>query len=117
MSSFGTSQSNREVWEQEPECQRLQTRIRDLTLVIAIEAMCLATILTAGGDPPAQGTLLTSQDTLFNMHIFLLEQSDDLAAQFPELEEWDFPVWPMSIRCHPSSHLQHRDITVDQKRR
>jgi nuclear pore complex protein Nup188 len=99
MSSFGTSQANREVWELEPECQRLISRIRDLTLVIAIEAMSLATILTPSGDPPAPGTLLTSRDALFNTHVFILEQSEDLTQQSPEPGQSDFPVWPMAVIC------------------
>ena len=100
MSSFGTLQSNWEIWEAEYEAQRLQIRIRDILLVIALDSMCLSEIIpVAEGTESPQGSLLRSRDKIIAIHLFLLNQSEDLAAHASEPESGEFPVWPMPIIC------------------
>lgn len=99
LSGFGTSQANREVWEADAECQRLSTRIRDMTLLLAIEAMCLNMVVSPGGEINTEGTLLSSRDGIFSLHLFLLEHSDALQPLHPEPEKWEFPVTPMAAVC------------------
>lgn len=100
MSSFGTYQANREIWEADPEAQRLQTRIRDMLLVVALDSLCLSEIVTTadGGEPP-EGSLLRSRDKIIAVHLFLLDQSKDLAAPSSDQHSEVFPVWPMPIIC------------------
>jgi len=103
LSGFGTMQANGEIWEADAECQRLQLRIRDLLLVIAVEALCLAQIVSPEGDDGDStfgATLLHSRDRLHAVHQFIMEQSEDLDRS-PEGhdEQIIFPSWPMPVLC------------------
>lgn len=99
LSGFGLSQANREIWETDPECQRLAVRIRDMTLIIAVESMCLNMVVSPGGEINTEGTLLASRDGIFGLHLFILEHSDTLQPLHPEPEKWDFPITPMAVIC------------------
>lgn len=101
LSSFGTAQANGEIWETDEECQRLQLRIRDLLLVIAVEALCLAQIVSPESEDEGDrfgATLLHSRDSIHAVHQFIMEQSEDLEAP-PEADEIIFPTWPMPVLC------------------
>lgn len=99
LSGFGTAQANEAVFEHDAECERLKLRIRDLVTVIAVEALCLAQIVSPEGEGEAGdntfgATLLHSSDRIFAVHSFLMEESDGLE------EATDvFPPWPMAILC------------------
>lgn len=101
LSGFGTAQANGEIWQNDEECQRLQYRIRDLLVVIAVEAMCLAQILSPEANDEADtfgATLLHSRDRLHAVHSFIMEQTEDLAPGHPEAETV-FPHYPTPILC------------------
>jgi nuclear pore complex protein Nup188 len=100
LSGFGTSQANREYWESDPDCQRLQTRIRDLLLVIAIESMCVGMVVTPV-EQEADMTILRSKAQIDWIHQFVLDQSEDLVPQNPEpqIGSTDFPIWPIPVIC------------------
>lgn len=98
MSAFGTSQANREIWEGDTEAQRYQTRIRDLMLIIALDSLGLSEIITISDDyEPAATSLLRSRDRLIAVHLFLLEQSEDLSST--NSGDGGFPAWPMPVVC------------------
>jgi nuclear pore complex protein Nup188 len=103
LSSFGTAQANGEIWEADAECQRLQLRIRDLLLVIAVEALCLAQIVSPEADDDSSSTfgatLLHSRDRIHAVHQFIMEQSEDLDAPLDHEHELVFPAWPMPVLC------------------
>ena len=108
MSAFGTVQANREIWNADPEAQRLQQRIRDLTLVIALDALDLSTIVNAEQEQEdgeesvrPRDILLNQRDSIISLHLLLHEQSDDLTPRDPEppLGSVGFPIWPMPILC------------------
>lgn len=101
MSLFGTRQANRDVWDQDVECVRLATRVRDLVLLIAVESLCLAQIVSPEAeleDNTFGATLLHSRDSIHAVHSFIVENSDDL-SQSHEPEPGIFPEWPMPILC------------------
>jgi len=112
-SGFGTSQLNRDIIDSDPECQRLQARIRDSTLLIALEAMCLTSIVEIPQvdedeeedgmyeDTRGNGTLLKSKDSILGLNLFLLEKSEDLAANAigEEGKEVGLASWPISVLC------------------
>ncbi|ORX39314.1 hypothetical protein BD324DRAFT_588209 [Kockovaella imperatae] len=107
-SAFGTLQGNREIWNTDDESQMLQQRIRDRTLIIALEAMCLSTIVTPLNkddmDAPvvqAEGTLLRSRDAIISIDVLLNTESQNLVPQSPEpdLSSMSFPSWPMPVLC------------------
>jgi len=103
MSSFGTDQANREIWEADlgdSEALRLETRIRDTMLVIALDSLCLSEIVAGveGSEKP-EGSLLRSRDKIIAVHLFMLDQSDDLAQNDIDQENTEYPVWPMPIVC------------------
>jgi nuclear pore complex protein Nup188 len=108
MSSFGLNQRNREYLDSDPESQRLQARIRDSTLLIALEAMCLSSIVELPTDEDGiyeddrgLGTMLRSKEHILSVHLFLLENSEDLVANQSEgsSKTGDLSDWPMSIIC------------------
>ncbi len=100
MSAFGTYQANREIWEANSDAQRLQTRIRDMLLVIALDSLCISeTVASAEGNEPPEGSLLRSRDRIIAIHLFLLDQSEDLVPQSGSDPSDGFPVWPMPIIC------------------
>lgn len=97
LSGFGTAQANESLWEYDPECERLKLRIRDLVTIIAIEALCLAQIVSPEGESEAHkfgATLLHSSDRIFAVHTFLVAQSDPL-----EEPSDAFPPWPIAVLC------------------
>ncbi|WVR08972.1 hypothetical protein IAU60_006031 [Kwoniella sp. DSM 27419] len=102
MSSFGTSQANREVWETDPEATRVSLYIRDLMVLIALDALCLREIV-APVDLASEldGTLLNSPKVIQSVHQFIVDYSNDLAPHHPEppIETVALPVWPMPIIC------------------
>ncbi|GMK57122.1 hypothetical protein CspeluHIS016_0309620 [Cutaneotrichosporon spelunceum] len=100
MSHFGTRQANREVWDQDPECERLSTRVRDLVLLIAIESLCLAQIVSpeAEDDNTFGATLLHSRDNIHAVHQFIVENSDEL-SEAHQHKPGVLPEWPMAILC------------------
>jgi len=100
MSAFGTSQANRDIWERDAEAERLQNRIRDMLLVIALDSLCLSEIVpTADGAEPSKGSLLRSRDKIIALQLFLLDQSEQL-AQADDIPEYEgFPDTPMPIIC------------------
>ncbi|KAK4685740.1 hypothetical protein P7C73_g4400, partial [Tremellales sp. Uapishka_1] len=89
MSAFGTYQANREIWDLDPDCQRLQLRIRDLLVVIAVESLCLGQVLSGPEADGSQETLLQSRDKIQSVHQFLIEQS----------EAQEISSWPMVVVC------------------
>ncbi|CAK9779935.1 hypothetical protein CC85DRAFT_277998 [Cutaneotrichosporon oleaginosum] len=100
MSLFGTRQANREVWDQDIECQRLSTRVRDLVLLIAIESLCLAQIVSpeAEDDNTFGATLIHSRDSIHAVHQVIVEYSEELGeGHHPEAGV--FPQWPIAILC------------------
>jgi nuclear pore complex protein Nup188 len=106
MSAFGTAQRNRDYLDSDPECQRLQARIRDSTLLIALEAMCLSAIVEIPSeedglydDERGTGTILTSTDGILSLHLFLLDMTSDLGMSPPEEESQGVAEWPISILC------------------
>ena len=99
MSQFGTTQANRDIWGADGDAERLQTRIRDLLLVIALDSLCLAEIVPATTSEPSEFSLLRSRDKIMAIHLFLLGESEDLAANTVEDESEAFPVWPMPVLC------------------
>ena len=99
MSSFGAQQANREIWEADPEAQRLQSRIRDMILVIALDSLCITEAVTINDEDKSGDSLLRSKDKIIAVHLFLLDQSDDLAPSSREIATDDLPVWPMPIIC------------------
>jgi nuclear pore complex protein Nup188 len=100
MSLFGTRQANREVWDQDAECQRLSTRVRDLVLLIAIESLCLAQIVSpeAEDDNTFGATLIHSRDNIHAVHQFILEYSEEL-SEAHQPEAGVFPEWPIAVLC------------------
>ena len=106
-SAFGTVQSNREIWNSDAEAQKLQQRIRDVTLVIALEALCLSAIVTPStsddlmADEQHQETLVKSRDTIGTLDRLIFAESSDLVRQSPEpdLDTVNLPVWPMPVVC------------------
>ncbi|WRT69208.1 uncharacterized protein IL334_006192 [Kwoniella shivajii] len=102
MSSFGTSQANREIWENDMECQKISIRIRDLILLISLEALCLSQVVSPS-EPIEEidGTLLQNKQKVLSVHEFLADYSSDLAPHYPEYEPGavPLPIWPMSIIC------------------
>ena len=107
-SAFGTMQANREIWNTEEEAQRLQQRIRDLTLTIALEAMCLSIVVTPRNKDDLESTLeepqnivLKSRDTIIALDVLLNAESQDLVPRYPEPDPStvSFPTWPMPILC------------------
>ena len=99
MSQFGTTQANRDIWGTDADAERLQTRIRDILLVIALDSLCLAEIVPATTTEPSEISLLRSRDKIIAIHLFLLDQSEELAANTAEDESEAFPVWPMPVLC------------------
>ncbi|WWC63886.1 uncharacterized protein I303_106491 [Kwoniella dejecticola CBS 10117] len=110
MSSFGTSQANREIWETDYECTEISTRIRDLMLIIALEALCLSEIVSPQegnlSDDEAmqdriQDTLLHDKSKIESIHHCIIDYSNDLTPHHPEpdLTSTPLPIWPMSIIC------------------
>lgn len=100
MSNFGMAQANAEIWDNDAECQRLLYRIRDLMVIIAVESMCLAQIVSPESDEDDNrfgATLLHSRDRIHSVHEFLMEQSEDLVGD--DSEELVFPAWPMPVLC------------------
>ena len=106
-SAFGTIQANREIWNSDAEAQKLQQRIRDLTLVIALEALCLSAIVTPSTsddlmtEEQHQGTVLKSRDAIGTLDRLIFAESSDLARRSPEpgLDTVNLPVWPMPVIC------------------
>ncbi|WWC72961.1 uncharacterized protein I206_106925 [Kwoniella pini CBS 10737] len=110
MSSFGTLQANRDIWETEYECTRISTRIRDLMLIIALESLCLSEVVSPQegslSDSEAdrnrvQDTLLHDKSKISSIHQFIVDYSNDLIPHYPEpeLSSTPLPIWPMSIIC------------------
>ncbi|BEI92176.1 uncharacterized protein CcaverHIS019_0409960 [Cutaneotrichosporon cavernicola] len=100
MSLFGTRQANREVWDQDTECERLSTRVRDLVLLIAIESLCLAQIVSpeTEDDNTFGATLIHSRDNIHAVHQFIFENSEELSdAHQPG--PGVLPEWPIAILC------------------
>nr|ODO03849.1 nuclear pore complex protein Nup188 [Cryptococcus depauperatus CBS 7855] len=102
MSSFGTLQVNREIWEEDPAAQHTALIIRDLMVIITIESLCLGQIISP--PDPSEGitdTLLQSKQTIASVHDFLSENSNDLTPHYPEppLGTAPLPLWPMPIIC------------------
>ncbi|WVW79510.1 hypothetical protein I302_101479 [Kwoniella bestiolae CBS 10118] len=101
MSSFGTSQSNREIWETDIECQRISTRIRDLMVILSLESLCLNQIVSPVEEHEALDTILQNREKIESIHQFIVDYSDDLIPHYPEpaLSSTPLPIWPMSIIC------------------
>ncbi|WWC91063.1 uncharacterized protein L201_006004 [Kwoniella dendrophila CBS 6074] len=102
MSSFGSSQSNREIWENDIECQKISIRIRDLMVIIGIESLCLSQIVSPSEPIEViHGTLLQSKDNISSIHQFIVDCSNDLTPHYPEPEPGSIPlpIWPMPIIC------------------
>ncbi|KAK6906170.1 hypothetical protein I203_100154 [Kwoniella mangroviensis CBS 8507] len=101
MSSFGTSQSNREIWENDMECQRISIRIRDLMVIIGLESLCLNQIVSPVAENEAFETMLQNKEKIESIHQFMIDYSDDLIPHYPEpeLSSTPLPIWPMSIIC------------------
>lgn len=76
-------------------------RIRDLMVIIAVEAMCLAQIVSPESEDEMDNrfgaTLLHSRDRIHAVHQFLMEQSEDLEGDHSE--DLVFPAWPMPVLC------------------
>lgn len=103
MSSFGTSQANRKIWEEDVASQRVAVRIRDLLLLIAIESLCLGQVISPL-DPLEHdnlSTLIQSKETIASIHVFLADHSNDLSPHYPGVEPGTvpLPLWPMPIIC------------------
>ncbi|KAL7421020.1 hypothetical protein Q5752_003904 [Cryptotrichosporon argae] len=110
MSGFGTLQANREIFESDPDSVRAATRIRDLLLVIAVESLCLAQVVSPEVDAEAfGGTLLHARDRIHSVHQFILEQTEDLAQAQDELPQWPIAVvalaWAIVLRSLPNALL------------
>jgi nuclear pore complex protein Nup188 len=101
MSSFGTFQANREIWEKDVECNIIVTQIRDQLVVIAVEALGLAHIITNTESEALPGTILQSRDRIYSVHRFILEQSEELdpRGRVSQAEMSSFPTQPMAIVC------------------
>lgn len=102
MSLFGTRQANREIWGEDIECERLAMRVRDLVLLIAVESLCLAQIVSPEADEEDNtfgATLLHSRDSIHAVHQFIIENSDDLVDNEESHEPSAFPEWPIAILC------------------
>ncbi|WVF65419.1 hypothetical protein IAT40_000146 [Kwoniella sp. CBS 6097] len=102
MSAFGTSQANREIWETDGEGQRLSIRIRDLMVIISLEALCLGQVVAPSDSVDEfDGTLLQTRDKIDSVHQFLVDYSGDLSPHYPEFEPGSvpLPIWPMPIIC------------------
>ena len=129
LSNFGTKQANRDLWRGNEPAEQLSRRIRDLTLVISLESLCLWRIAdgTASQGVPTDApisssvqtrdkadtlaeeeqeepwTILSSEQDLFDLNGFLLQQSADLArTSEPNEDGFDpeqIPVVPMPVLC------------------
>ncbi|WVQ93092.1 hypothetical protein IAU59_000156 [Kwoniella sp. CBS 9459] len=102
MSAFGTSQANREIWETDGEAQRLSFRIRDLMVIIALEALCLGQVVAPSDSmEESDNALLQSKEKIDSVHQFLVNYSGDLAPHHPEFAPGSvpLPIWPMPIIC------------------
>ncbi|OCF35692.1 nuclear pore complex protein Nup188 [Kwoniella heveanensis BCC8398] len=102
MSAFGTSQANREIWDTDAEGQRLSIRIRDLMVIIAVEALCLGQVVAPSDSiEESDNTLLQAKDKIASVHQFLVDYSGDLSPHYPEFEPGSvpLPIWPMPIIC------------------
>ncbi|WVQ81393.1 hypothetical protein IAT38_003517 [Cryptococcus sp. DSM 104549] len=105
MSSFGTSQATRDIWGDKEEVHAIATRIRDLTVVIAVESIGIQPVVypeaeSIVDDTPAD-ILLQDKGAIASLQAFLTETSSDLAPQDPEplLDLVDLPQRPMAIIC------------------
>ncbi|WWD21286.1 hypothetical protein CI109_105770 [Kwoniella shandongensis] len=102
MSAFGTSQANRDIWENDGEAQRLAIRIRDLMVIIALESLCLGQVVSPV-DPINEydSTLLQTKEKIQSVHEFLVDYSNDLSPRYPEPAPGSLPlpIWPMAIIC------------------
>lgn len=69
-------------------------------VIIAVEAMCLAQIVSPESDEDDNrfgATLLHSRDRIHAVHQFLMEQSEDLEGE--HADDLVFPAWPMPVLC------------------
>ena len=77
----------------------------DLTLLIALESLCLSHIARTGtadeDDDISHQIVLSSREAILGITLFLLDQSEDLIPLDPEpsLGEIIPPIWPMPIIC------------------
>lgn len=115
MSSFGTIQANKEIWETDVECQRLQIRIRDIMVVIAVESLGLAQIVS---EVQYRNTLLQSRDGIHSVHNFISNNSSHLASGHPGSEPTPIAIicltWSIILQALPDELLPPSDTSGDE---
>jgi len=100
-SGFGAYQANRVYWEDDQDASRLADRIRDATLLIALESLCIFNSLTPADDDDFRGeeTLLRSATDIAALDTFLAEESATLADPSLEPVQGALQTSPMSLIC------------------
>jgi hypothetical protein len=110
-SNFGTIQYYRDVIDSNPECSLLQARIRDTNLLIALDSLCLSTIVESPqhtndddddgmfDEPIVHSTILGSKDSIQGITLLLNEKSQDLSSERPEIGGKGVAGWPIAVLC------------------
>ena len=101
-SEYGTLQPGREAWEQDPAIARLAARVRDLLVVIGLQALCIGQIVRRAGldteedEDEDEATLICSREDISAVNMVLLDHTIPLSD--PTLPNY-LPVAVFSLAC------------------